>query len=145
MIMRINPYVGISGMRRYVQRQKKMWLRGIDDVLVVGLHMVGKRMKFRLSTTWHPSLHFIFLSLDSSLSFLSCHSSSLFFFFFSFFSITLLHSLIHIYFFFTSHFSFFLFHTHIFHLTFPSLHIFISLLKALNSSLSCIKTIWNLK
>jgi hypothetical protein len=24
MIMRINPYVGISGMRRYVQRQKKM-------------------------------------------------------------------------------------------------------------------------
>jgi hypothetical protein len=28
-----------------VQRQKKIRLRGTDDVLVVGLHMVGKRME----------------------------------------------------------------------------------------------------
>jgi hypothetical protein len=28
-----------------VQGQKKIRLRGTDDVLVVGLHMVGKRME----------------------------------------------------------------------------------------------------
>jgi hypothetical protein len=28
-----------------VQGQKKIRLRGTDDVLVVGLHMVGKRLK----------------------------------------------------------------------------------------------------
>jgi hypothetical protein len=28
-----------------VQRQKKIRLRGTDDVLVVGLHMVGKRVE----------------------------------------------------------------------------------------------------
>jgi hypothetical protein len=53
-----------------------------------------KEWKFRLSTTWHPSLHFIFLSLDSSLSYLYCHSSLLFLFFFflsyTYFSLSLL-------------------------------------------------------
>jgi hypothetical protein len=47
--MRINPYVGISRMRRYrmvdMCKGKKIWLRGTDDVLVIGLHMVGKRVK----------------------------------------------------------------------------------------------------
>jgi hypothetical protein len=79
-------------------------------------------------------LHFIFLSFDSSHSYLSCHSSSLFFFFFSF-----NHS--HSFF-----YSFLLsFPYTYFSLYFPSLDIFMSLLKALNSSLSCINTILNLK
>jgi hypothetical protein len=53
-----------------------------------------KEWKSRLSTTWHPSLHFTFLSLDSSLSYLSYHSSFLFLFFFflsyTYFSLSLL-------------------------------------------------------
>jgi hypothetical protein len=56
MTMRIKPYVGISRMRRYrmvdmCKGKRKTRLRGTDDVLVVGLHMVGKEWKFRLSTT----------------------------------------------------------------------------------------------
>jgi hypothetical protein len=66
-----------------------------------------KEWKFRLSTTWHRSLHFIFLLLDSSLSYLSCHSSFLFLLFF-------FHSLIHIYLFFS-------FFTFIFFLSFFSI------------------------
>jgi hypothetical protein len=34
-----------------VQGQKKIRLRDTDDVLVVGLHMVGKEWKFGISTT----------------------------------------------------------------------------------------------
>jgi hypothetical protein len=94
-----------------------------------------KEWKFRLWTTWHPSLHFIFLLLDSSLSYLSCHTSSLFLFFFSFFQ-TLSFIISYTYFSLLFYFSFFLFHTHTFLFTFPSFNIFISLLKALNSSLS---------
>jgi hypothetical protein len=74
-----------------VQGQKKILLRGTDDILVVGLHMVGKRVKVS-SLNNVTALQFMHLSLDSSLSYLSCHSSSLFFFFFLF------HSLIHIFF-----------------------------------------------
>jgi hypothetical protein len=102
-----------------------------------------KEWKFHLSTTWHPSLHFIFLSLDSSLSYLSCYSSSLFLLFSSFQSLSFILS--YTYFSLLFYFSFFLFHTHIFLFTFPYLYIFISLFKALNSSLSCINTLWNLK
>jgi hypothetical protein len=73
-----------------------------------------KEWKFRLSTTWHPSLHFIFLLLDSPLSYLSCHSSSLFLFL-VFFNHSLLFSHTHIFFLsLLLYFSFFLFHTHIF-------------------------------
>jgi hypothetical protein len=50
MMMRIKPYVGISRIRRYrmvdmCKGKRKIRLRGTDDVLVVGLHMVGKRME----------------------------------------------------------------------------------------------------
>jgi hypothetical protein len=61
-----------------------------------------KEWKFRLSTMWHPSLHFIFLSFDSSLSYLSCHSSFLFLLFLSF-------SHTHIFFYFTFLYIFFSF------------------------------------
>jgi hypothetical protein len=88
MIMRINPYVGISRMRRFrmvdmSKGKRKLWLRGTDDVLVVGLHMVGKGVKvlYLNNVTSFLALYF-FLSLDSSLSYLPCHSSFLFLFFF---------------------------------------------------------------
>jgi hypothetical protein len=128
MIMRIN---------HMCKGKRKLWLQGTDDVLVVRLHMVGKEWKFRLLTTWHPSLHFIisFLSLDPSLSYVYCYLLfSLFFFFHSF---IFLLSFIHIYFFLS------------FFLSFPysyfSLYFSLSwqLLKALNSSLSHMHTIWN--
>jgi hypothetical protein len=61
---------------------------------------------------------------------------SFFFFFFLF------HSLIHIFFF---YFSLILFYTHIFFFNFCFLDIFISLFKALNSTISCINTIWIFK
>jgi hypothetical protein len=102
-----------------------------------------KEWKFRLSKTWHPSLHFIFLSLDSPLSYLSCHSSSLFFFFFSFQSLSFILSYTNFFLYFS--FFFLSFPYTYFSLYFPSLDIFISLFKALNSSFSCINTIWNLK
>jgi hypothetical protein len=127
MIMRINRYVGISRMRRFrmvdmCKGKRKLWLQGTDDVLIVGLHMVGKRVKVSSlnNVTSFLALYFSFLSLDSSLSYLYCHSSFLFFFFF-------FHSLILIYFFYFFTFlyffflSFFLFHTHTFLFIFPSL------------------------
>jgi hypothetical protein len=65
-----------------VQGQKKIRLRGTDDVLVVGLHMVEKRVKVSSLNNVTSFLALLFfLSLDSSLSYVSCHSSSLFFFF----------------------------------------------------------------
>jgi hypothetical protein len=73
--------------------KRKLWLRGTDDVLIVGLHIVGKRVKVSSlnNVTSFLALYFSFLSLDSSLSNLYCHSSFLFFFFF-------FHSLILIFF-----------------------------------------------
>jgi hypothetical protein len=65
----------------------------------------------------------------------------------SFYSSSSFHSLIHIYLYFP-YFCIFLsfFSIHIlFSLFFTSLHIFFSLFKALNSSLSCMHTIWNFK
>jgi hypothetical protein len=118
--------------------KRKWWLRGTDDILVVGLHMVGKEWKFRLSTMWHPSLHFyFFLLLDSSLSYPSCHSSFPFLFFF-------FHSFILIFFFFFTFLyfsfflSFFLFHTHTFLLIFPSIDNFSKLSTLL--FLACIQS-----
>jgi hypothetical protein len=143
MIMRINPYVGISRMRRFrmvdmCKGKRKLWLRGTNDVLVVGLHMVGKRVKVSSlnNVTSFLALYFSFLSLDSSLSNLYCHSSFLFFFFSFILSFTFL-----------LYFSFFL----SFFLSFPysyfSLYFSLSwqIFKALNSSLSCMHTIWNFK
>jgi hypothetical protein len=127
MTMRIKPYVGISRMRRFrmvdmCKGKRKIWLRGTDDVLVVVLHMVGKRTKVLSlnNVTSFLALYFFFFSLDSSLSYLSCHSSSLFSSFS--FSITLFHSLIHIYIFFFFNFLY----TH-FSLHFPlSQHLYLN-------------------
>jgi hypothetical protein len=91
-----------------------------------------KEWKFRLSTMWHPSLHFIFLSLDSSLSYLSFHSSFLFLFLF-------FHSFILIFvFFFTFLYIIFLFHTHTFLFIFPFLDVFSKLSTPLY--LACIQS-----
>jgi hypothetical protein len=101
-----------------------------------------KEWKFHLSTTWHPSLHFYFsftlsFSYFSCLSYLSCHFSFLFLFFF-------FHSFILIF------FSLFYFSI-IFFLSLPysyfSLYFSLSWhdFKPLNSSLSCMHTIWNFK
>jgi hypothetical protein len=83
-----------------------------------------KDWKFRLSTTWHPSLHSIiilFYLIYPSHIFLATPLFS--FFSFSIFNHSLLFSHTHLYF---SYFSFFLFHTHIFLFNIPSLDIFIS-------------------
>jgi hypothetical protein len=139
MIMRINPYVGISRMRRFrmvdmCKSKRKLWLRGTDDVLVVGLHMVGKRVKVSSlnNVTSFLALFLFFLSLDSSLSYPYCHSSFLFlFFFFHSFILIFFSSLFYI-------FSFFLFHTHTFLFIFPSLDNFSKLSTPL--FLACIQS-----
>jgi hypothetical protein len=141
MIMRINPYVGISRMRRFwmvdmCKGKRKLWLRGTDDVLIVGLHMIGKRVKV--------------LSLNNVTSFLALlfffhliHPSHIFFatplFSFSSFSFILIFFL---FLYLSIVFSFFSFPYLYFSLYFYlSCHLF----KALNSSLSCMHTILNLK
>jgi hypothetical protein len=120
MIMRINPIVEISRMRRFrmvdmCKGKRKFWLQGIDVILVVGFRMVGKRVKVPSlnNVTSFLALYFSFLLLDSSLSYLYCHSYFLFFFFF-------FHSLILIF------FSFFTFLLYIF-LSFFSILILFSL------------------
>jgi hypothetical protein len=138
--MRINPFVGISRMRRFrmvdmCMGKRKLWLQGTDDILVVGLHMVGKRVKV--------------LSLNNLTSFLALY------FFFSFTWFIPLISLLPLL------FSLFIlllsfFHTHIFFSFFTFLYFFLSfpysyfslyfslswqLFKALNSSLFCMHTI----
>jgi hypothetical protein len=147
MTMRINPYGGISRMRRYrimdmCKGKRKLWLRGTNDVLVVELHMVGKRVKVSSlnNVSSFLSLYFSFTWFIPLISLLP-----LLFSLFLNHSLSFSHTHTHIYFSLLFYFSFFLFHTHIFLLTFPSLDIFIFLFKALNSSLSCINTIWNLK
>jgi hypothetical protein len=143
MIMRTNPFLGISRMRRFrmvdmCKGKRKLWLWGTDNVLVVGLHMVGKRVKVSSlnNVTSLLALYFSFLLLDSSLSSLYCHSSFLFFFFF-------FHSLILIFFISLLFYTFFL----SFPYSYFSLYFSLSwqLFKALNSSLSCMYTIWNFK
>jgi hypothetical protein len=140
MIMRINPFVGISRMRRFrmvdiCKGKRKLWLRGTDDVIIVGFHMVGKRVKVSslnnvtsflallfFSFSWFIPLIF-FLPLLFSLSFL----------FLSF-----LHSHIFLFLYFSIFFSFFLFHTHTFLFIFPSLDNFSKLSTPL--FLACIQS-----
>jgi hypothetical protein len=143
-------YVGISRIRRYrmvdiCKGKRKIWLRGTDDVLVVGLHMVGKKMKVSSlnNVTSFLALYFFFHLIHPSHIFFA--TPLLYFSSFSF-SITLFHSHIHIYIFFL-YFSIFLyfFSIHIFFFLLSiSRHLFY-LFKALNSSLSCIYIIWILK
>jgi hypothetical protein len=117
--------------------KRKLWLQGTDDVLVVGLHMVGKEWKFRLSTTWHSSLHFNFLFFTWSIPLISLLLPPLFFLF-------LFHSFFHSHisfflsFFFSVILSFFLFHTHTFLFIFPSLDNFSKLSTPL--FLACIQS-----
>jgi hypothetical protein len=120
MIIRINPFVGISKMRRFrmvdmCKGKRKSWLRGTDDILVVRLHMVGKRVRvlslnnvtsflalYFLFNLIHPS-HilldtplFSFSSFSFILSFSYFSLSLLFYsfsFFLSFFSILIFFSL----------------------------------------------------
>jgi hypothetical protein len=98
-----------------------------------------KEWKFRLSTTWHPSLHFYFFSFTWFIPLIyffatplfSCSSFS-FILSFSYFSLSLL---FYIFFFLSFPYSYFSLYFSL------SWHLF----KALNSSLSCMHTIWNFK
>jgi hypothetical protein len=96
-----------------------------------------KEWKFRLLTTWHPSLHFYFSFtwFIPLISFLPL----LFSLFLLFFNLSFILSYTYFYF---SLLFFLSFPYTYFFLYFPSLDIFFSLSKALNSSLSCMHTIW---
>jgi hypothetical protein len=136
MIMRINPYVGISRMKRFrmvdmCKGKKKLWLRGTNNVLVVGLHMVGKRVKVS--------------SLNNVTSFLALY----FFFYFTWFiplisllpllfSLFLLFPFSYFFSFLTFLYFFFLFHTHTSLFIFPSLDNFSKLSTPL--FLACIQS-----
>jgi hypothetical protein len=131
MTIRIKPYVGISRMRRFrmvdmCKGKRKIWLRGTDDVLVVGLHMVGKRMKVSSlnNVTSFLALYFFFNLIHPSHIFLVTPLLS--FSSFLFFNHSLSFSHTHIYFF--LYFSIFL--------SFFSIHIFFSLLFLLLTSSS---------
>jgi hypothetical protein len=149
MIMRINPFVGISRMRKFrmvdmCKGKRKLWLRGTDDVLVVRLHMVGKRVKVSSlsNVTSFIALYFFlfFYLIHPSHIFIASPLFFFFFFSFSYIFFSFFTFLLYI-------FSFFLY----FFLSFPysyfSIYFSLSwhLFKALNSSLSCTDTIWNLK
>jgi hypothetical protein len=95
------PYVGISRIRRYrivlmCKGKRKYDYEAPMTSSLSDCTWLKKESKFHLSTMWHPFLHFIFLSLDSSLSYLSYHSS---FFLFLFQSLSFIFS--YTYFFFT--------------------------------------------
>jgi hypothetical protein len=101
------PYVGISRIRRYRIVDMCKGKRKYDHEAPMTSSLsdctwLEKEWKFRLSTTWHPSLHFILLSLDSSLSYLSCHSSFFLFLFSISFSHTHIFSLLFYFSFFLS-------------------------------------------
>jgi hypothetical protein len=128
--MRINPYVGLSRTRRFrmvdmCKGKRKIWLRGTDDVLVVGLHMVGKRVKVSSlnNTTSFVALYFSFTWFIRLISF-----SPLIF------SLSLLFLSFYYYYFFLS-----------FPYSYFSPYFWLSwhLFEALNSSVSCMHTIWN--
>jgi hypothetical protein len=106
--------------------KRKLWLRGTDDVLVVGLHMVGKRVKVSSlnNVTSFLVLLFFFHLIHPSHIFLATPLLSFFFFFQSLF-----HSLIHIFLF------LFLF-IFLFFLSFFSIHILFSLFFPLLTSFS---------
>jgi hypothetical protein len=132
MIMRINPYVWISRMRRFrmvdmCKGKGKLWLRGTDDVLVVGLRMVGKRVKvssLNNVTSFLALLFFSFTWFNTSHIFLATPLLS-------FYSFSFILSLLFYYY-------FFLFHTHTFLFIFPSLDIFSKLSTPL--FLACIQS-----
>jgi hypothetical protein len=138
MMMRINPYVGILKMRRYsmVDMCKGKRKYDYEAPMTSSLSIAHGWKKIESFVSQQrdmlPCTLFFFHLIHPYHIFLATPllSFSSFFFFF-----------IHIYFSLLFYFSFFLFHTHIFLFTFPSLDIFISLLKPLNSSLSCINTI----
>jgi hypothetical protein len=127
MIMRI-PYVGISRTRRFrmvdmCKGKRKLWLRGTDDILVVGLHVVGKRVKVSSlkNVTSFLALLFFFHLIHPSHIFLATPLLS-----FSYFFQSLFHSFIRIYlflFFFIFLFFFLSFPYTYFCLYFPSLDI----------------------
>jgi hypothetical protein len=141
MIMRINPFVGISRMRRFrmvdmCKGKRKLWLRGTDDVLVVGLQMVGKRVKVSSLNNMTSFLVLIYIYIYFSLTWFIPLISFL----------PLLFSLFPIFLFLNFsiiYFSFFL----SFPYSYFSLYFSLSwqLFKALNPSLSCMHTIWNFK
>jgi hypothetical protein len=122
----------MSRMRRFrmvdmCKGKRKLWIQGTDDVLVVGLHMVGKEWKFHLSTTWHPSLHFFFFSFTWFIPLISLLLPLLFSFFLLFLSFfrshiffLFLYFSIYIFFFFLSFFSILI----LFSLFFPLLRTF---------------------
>jgi hypothetical protein len=143
MIMRINLYVGISRMRRFrmvdmCKGKRKYDYEAPMTSSLSNCTWLEKEWKFRLLTTWHPSLHFFsFTWFIPLISFFPLLFSFLFFSFFQ--------SLYFILLYFIIFFPFFLFHMHIFLFIFPYLDIFFSLFKALNSSLFFMHTIWILK
>jgi hypothetical protein len=150
MIMRIDPFVGISRMRRFrivdmCKGKRKLWLRGTDDVLIVGLHMVGKRVKvssLNNVTSFLALYFFSFIWFIPLISFLPLlFSFSILFLSFSYFSLSLLFYYtfsFFLYFFLSFFLSFFLFHTHTFLFIFPSLDNFSKLSTPL--FLACIQT-----
>jgi hypothetical protein len=100
--------------------KRKLWLRGTDDVLIIGLHMVGKRVKvssINNVTSFLALLFFFFYVIHPSHILLATplfsFSSFSFILSFSYFSLPLL--------FYIFFLSFFPFHTHTFLFTFPSL------------------------
>jgi hypothetical protein len=131
------PYVGISRMRRFImvdmcKGKRKLWLRGPMTSSLSDCTWLEKEWKFRLSTMWHPSLHFIFLFfhlIHPSHNFIATPLFS-----FSFFSFILSY---YIFSFFLSFFSILI--------LFSLFSLYWQLFKALNSYLSCMHTIWSFK
>jgi hypothetical protein len=122
MIMRINPYVGISRMRRYrmvdMCKGKKYDYEALMTSSLSDCIWLEKEWKFRLSTTWHPSLHFYFSFtwFITLISFLPL----LFSLFILFFNLSFILSYKYIYFYFSIFLSFISIHI-LFSLFFPLL------------------------
>jgi hypothetical protein len=138
MIMRINHMWGHQG---WDDLEWRTWLRGTDDVLVVGLHMVGKRVKVSSlnNVTSFLALYFSFTWFNPLISFLPllfCHFILVIPFILSYTYIYIF--LTFLFFFLSSAYTYFSLYFSL------SWHLF-SLSKALNSSLSRMHSIWNFK
>jgi hypothetical protein len=125
MIMRINPYVGISRMRRYrmvymCKGKRKYDYEAPMTSSLSDCTWLEKESKFFLSTTWHPSLHFYFFLFTWFIPLISflplLFFLSLLFLIPSYTYIYILYTFLLL--------LFFLFHTHTFLFIFPSLDIF---------------------
>jgi hypothetical protein len=119
----------------------KSWLQGTDDVLVVGLHMVGKRMKVSSLNNVSSFLtlyFFLFIHLIHPSHIFIATSSFLFFFFFFLLSFSYFFLFLYFSIFFPFFLSFFLFHTHTFLFISPSLDNFSKLSTPL--FLACIQS-----